>query len=136
MVNKTITNNIGGQRPGGEDRIWATSRTKPDKIKLHLPSKGWFHKQNLISGPDYDAGAMNSIDGHQFLMRPRTVESPAVSVDTGRGRSSDPSVRLANGIKRLFNVEEGHYTDIYDRIDKHKPLKKRKPAESIDERFG
>jgi hypothetical protein len=69
-------------------------------------------------------------------MRPRTVESPALSVDTGRGRSTNPSVRLANGIKRLFNVEEGHYTEIYDRLDKHKPLRRKRPAEVIDERLG
>lgn len=130
-MDKTVSNSLkaGGHHVAGRDKIWA-SEVKPSIMKPLVPRMNkWFHKHNIVSPADYETNSLNSIAVHQSLarMRPRTVESPALSVDSG-GRSGNPSTRLAKGIKKLFNVEEGHYTEIYDRIDRHKPLTKRKPA--------
>jgi len=59
----------------------------------------------------------------------RSVKSPALSVDTG----SPSGGSLANGISRLLNVEQGHYADIYNRIDENKPLSTKRPVEIIED---
>lgn len=62
--------------------------------------------------------------------RPRTVESPALSVDSG-GRSSGATI--AGEISKILNVKQGHYSEIYNRIDGQVPLSTRKPAEVIED---
>lgn len=67
-----------------------------------------------------------------FLTRPRTVESPALSVDTGGGGVGSSTI-IAGEISKLFNVKQGYYSDIYNRIDGRVPLSTRRPAEVIED---
>lgn len=62
--------------------------------------------------------------------RARTVESPALSADLGR---ANLGIRLADTFSKAFHVKQGHYSDIYDRIDRHKPLSTKRPAQLLDE---
>ena len=59
----------------------------------------------------------------------RTVESPALSVDTG-GQSSHS---LVGGISRLLKFKHGHYSDMYNRLDVHEPMITKRPIERIEE---
>ena len=55
-----------------------------------------------------------------FPTMPRTVEPPAMSVDSpGRGSVSS---RLASSLAKAFNVKQGYYSDTYNRLDRHEPL--------------
>lgn len=68
--------------------------------------------------------------GRGFLTRPRTVESPAYSVDSGGHSSSS----IAGDIAKLFDIKQGHYADIYDKIDRPGVTTK-KPADAIEEKI-
>lgn len=65
----------------------------------------------------------------RLVSRARTVESPALSVDSG-GRSSGGGV--ASEIARILNVKQGHYADLYDRIDRPSMSTKR-PADALED---
>lgn len=145
---KKLTNSIVGPLVLQREKFAAARLVydKEGRRKLIVPTKSVpYFKQHQNNEIDYmrqdnnneqqqqPMGPQNSIAYRHI--RPRNVESPALSVDSG-GRSSGASVRLAKGIQKLFNVEQGHYTDLYERIEKHKSLDRRRPVDVIDERLG
>lgn len=65
-----------------------------------------------------------------FLTRPRTVESPAYSVDSG-GHSSGS---IAGELAKLLDIKQGYYADIYDKIDRPAATTK-KPADAIEDKI-
>lgn len=82
--------------------------------------------------PAASAINLNLKRGRGFLSRARTVESPALSVDSGGQASSG----LAHEITaKLLDVKQGHYADIYNKIDRvnSSPVATRKPAEAIED---
>lgn len=64
-----------------------------------------------------------------FINRARTVESPALSVDSGGQASSS----LAQGMAKLLDVKKGNYADFYNRIDRPNLPTKRPAADAIEE---
>lgn len=63
-----------------------------------------------------------------FVSRARTVESPALSVDSGGQASSN----LAHEMAKLLDVKQGYYADIYNKMDRSNLATKR-PADAIEE---
>lgn len=63
-----------------------------------------------------------------FMVSPRTVESPALSVDSG-GRTSSS---IASEVAKILNVKQGYYSDIYDKMDKPYATTKR-PADALED---
>lgn len=64
-----------------------------------------------------------------YLTSARTVESPALSVDSG----GQASTSLAKELAKVFNVKQGFYSGIYDNMERriNKPTKR--PPEAIEE---
>lgn len=64
-----------------------------------------------------------------FVTRPRAVESPALSVDSG-GRTSSS---IAHEVAKILNVKQGHYSDIYDKIDGKSDITTKAPADALED---
>lgn len=78
---------------------------------------------------DFFKGCCSKYKREQLVSRARTVESPALSVDSG-GRSSGGGV--ASEIAKILNVKQGHYADLYDRIDRPN-MSTRRPADALED---
>lgn len=63
-----------------------------------------------------------------FKSRARTVESPALSVDSGGQASSS----LASEVAKLLDVKQGYYADVYNKMERPSYPTKR-PADAIED---
>lgn len=65
-----------------------------------------------------------------FISKARTVESPALSVDSGGQKLA--SISLAHEMAKFLDVERGHYADIYNQIDRVN-LPTKRPADPSED---
>lgn len=92
----------------------------PSKFKQeYLPSaRMMMRPMTVVSWKDerYQEEGHLHVDGTVVpASKGRSVESPALSVDSGAGGLSSGSA-IADGISRLLNVNGGHYSNLYNQI--------------------
>ena len=142
FITEIKESNFDSQRPFDPQRPQVIQRYV---ISPGRPQRGFddIKRKQLATnniGIGYESQRVNSLNGflsgfgdrgqfqRGFITKARTVESPALSVDSG-GRAS---VSIANEVAKLLNVKQGYYADVYDKIDRPK-ASTRRPAEVIEE---